>query len=129
VLALSLASGEMSGWSPAQLTPRGVWSLAFLVVAGTVLGFGAYTWLLRHTSPATVGTYSFVNPVVALALGWIVGDEPFSLRTIVAATIVLSAVGLIWKSSHEAGTSFRRLVPLTALSAGPSRPSRPSRLV
>ncbi len=129
VLALSLASGEMSGWSPAQLTPRGVWSLAFLVVAGTVLGFGAYTWLLRHTSPATVGTYSFVNPVVALALGWIVGDEPFSLRTIVAATVVLSAVGLIWKSSHEAGTSFRRLAPLTALSAGPSRPSRPSRLV
>jgi drug/metabolite transporter (DMT)-like permease len=90
----------MADWSPEQLTSRGIWSLAFLVVAGTVLGFGAYTWLLRHTTPAAVGTYSFVNPIVALALGWAVGDEPFSLRTILAGVIVLGAVVLIWKSSE-----------------------------
>jgi len=52
-------------------------------MAGTVLGFGAYTWLLRVSTPAAVGTYAFVNPVVALALAWAVGDEPFSVRTIV----------------------------------------------
>jgi drug/metabolite transporter (DMT)-like permease len=49
-----------------------------------------------------VGTYAFVNPVVALALAWAVGDEPFSVRTVVAATIVLGAVVLIWKSSGVA---------------------------
>jgi drug/metabolite transporter (DMT)-like permease len=100
VLALSLISGELSLWSPAQVAPRGAISLAFLVTAGTVLGFGAYTWLLRVTMPAAVGTYAFVNPVVALTLAWLVGDEPFSGRTVVAALTVLGAVVLIWKSSR-----------------------------
>ena len=100
VLALSLATGELTGWSPQQVTARGALSLAFLVVAGTVLGFGAYTWLLRVTTPAAVGTYAFVNPVVALALAWIVGDEPFAIRTVAAAVTVLGAVALIWKSSR-----------------------------
>ncbi|HET9464663.1 MAG TPA: EamA family transporter [Gemmatimonadales bacterium] len=101
VLGLSLATGEPAGWSPDELTARGVLSLGFLVVAGTVLGFGAYTWLLRVTTPAAVGTYAFVNPVVALALAWAVGDEPFSVRTIAAAITVLGAVVLIWKSSDK----------------------------
>ena len=97
VLALSLASGELSGWSPQQVTERGVLSLAFLIVAGTVLGFGAYTWLLRVSTPAAVGTYAFVNPVVALGLAWMVGDEPFSWRTVAAGVMVLGAVLLIRK--------------------------------
>jgi drug/metabolite transporter (DMT)-like permease len=95
VLAVSLTSGELSGWSLQQVTERGVLSLAFLIVAGTVLGFGAYTWLLRVTTPAAVGTYAFVNPVVALGLAWMVGDEPFSWRTVAAGVIVLAAVLLI----------------------------------
>jgi drug/metabolite transporter (DMT)-like permease len=99
VVALSLASGELAGWSPEQMTQRGVLSLAFLVVAGTALGFGAYTWLLRVTTPAAVGTYAFVNPVVAVALAWLVGDEPFSTRTVAAGLIVLGAVVLIWSGS------------------------------
>jgi drug/metabolite transporter (DMT)-like permease len=99
VLALSLLTGELVGWDVSQVTSRGAGSLAFLVLAGTVLGFGAYTWLLQVTSPAVVGTYSFVNPVVALGLAWAVGDEAFSLRTILAATIVLGSVFLIWRSS------------------------------
>jgi drug/metabolite transporter (DMT)-like permease len=99
VLALSAATGELGGWSVAEISSRGALSLAFLVVAGTVIGFGAYTWLLRVSTPAAVGTYAFVNPVVALALAWATGDEPFAARTVVAALIVLGAVVLIWKSS------------------------------
>lgn len=105
VIGLSLITGELAGWSAAQVTARGAISLLFLVVAGTVLGFGAYTWLLRVTTPAAVGTYAFVNPVVALGLAWAVGDEPFAWRTIAAAVIVLAAVVLIWRSSARA--SFR----------------------
>jgi drug/metabolite transporter (DMT)-like permease len=104
VLALSLTTGELAGWSPAHLTQRGTTSLLFLVVAGTVLGFGAYTWLLRVSTPAAVGTYAFVNPVVALALAWTVGDEPFSIRTVASAMMVLGAVMLIWKSSARRPT-------------------------
>jgi drug/metabolite transporter (DMT)-like permease len=99
VVALSLATGEPAGWSPAQVSLRGTLSLLFLLIAGTVLGFGAYTWLLRVTTPAAVGTYAFVNPVVALVLAWMVGDEPFSLRTVFAGAIVLGAVMLIWRNS------------------------------
>jgi drug/metabolite transporter (DMT)-like permease len=99
VIAISLASGELAGWSPAQITSRGTLALLFLLLAGTVLGFGAYTWLLRVTTPAAVGTYAFVNPVIALMVAWAVGDEPFSTRTVLAAAIVLGAVVLIWRSS------------------------------
>ena len=61
-------------WSPAEITPRASLALVFLIVGGTVLGFGAYTWLLRVTSAAAVSTYAFVNPVIALGLAWVVGD-------------------------------------------------------
>jgi drug/metabolite transporter (DMT)-like permease len=117
VLALSAATGELAGWSPGAVTPRGGGSLLFLVVAGTVLGFGAYTWLLRVTTPAAVGTYAFINPVVALALAWAVGDEPFSIRTIAAAITVLGAVVLIWRSStrRQSPSPLRALARFRAL--------------
>ena len=118
VLALSLASGELAGWSLQQVTQRGVLSLAFLVVAGTVLGFGAYTWLLRVTTPAAVGTYAFVNPVVALALAWAVGDEPFSARTVGAGVTVLGAVVLIWSRSSRRQSPRR---PKEKISPSPLR--------
>jgi drug/metabolite transporter (DMT)-like permease len=107
VLALSVATGELSAWSPADITPRGAAAVAFLLIAGTVLGFGAYTWLLRVTTPAAVGTYAFINPLVALSLAWMVGDEPFSARTIVSAAIVLGAVLLIWRSSRARPKLYR----------------------
>jgi len=100
VLALSLSTGELARWDP-HLTTRGAASLVFLVVFGTVLGFGAYTWLLQVITPAAVGTFSFVNPVVATALAWAVGDEPITGRTIAAGVMVLVAVFLIWKGSNR----------------------------
>ncbi len=103
--ALFLASaltGELwSGWSPSDVTRRGVIALLFLVVCGTVLGFGAYTWLMRVATPATVSTYAFVNPVVALSLGWAVGDDTIGVRTIVAATLVIAAVLLARERSSS----------------------------
>lgn len=99
VLLASAFMGEISGWNPAQMTPRGLGALVFLIVCGTVLGFGAYTWLLRVTTPAAVGTYAFVNPVVALALAWMVGDESPSGRALIAAVLVIGAVLLTWNPS------------------------------
>jgi drug/metabolite transporter (DMT)-like permease len=101
VLVLSLAVGELERWSPWHLTLHGGLALFFLVLGGTVLGFGAYTWLLRVASPAAVGTYAFVNPLVALCLGWATRDEPFSLRTIAAAAVIVIGVLLTWKSSSS----------------------------
>lgn len=92
LLVASLAVGELEGWTPVQITPRAALSLGFLVLGGTVLGFGAYVWLLRVTSAAAVSTYAFVNPVVALLLAWLVGDGDLSVRTGVAAVLVVGAV-------------------------------------
>lgn len=90
--AASVLLGELPGWSPGSVTPRAVGALAFLVVGGTSVAFAAYTWLMRVSTPAAVGTYAFVNPVVAVLLAWIVGDEPASYRTAVAAALVVGAV-------------------------------------
>lgn len=95
VLAASLATGELAGWDPTTLTARALVSLAYLVVCGTVLAFAAYTWLLRVTTAAAVGTDAFVNPVVALGLAWAVGDEVASGRTLLAAALVIGAVLLM----------------------------------
>jgi drug/metabolite transporter (DMT)-like permease len=100
VLGLSLASGELAGWELDRVTPRAAFSLGFLVIAGTALGFAAYTWLLRVTTAAAVGTFAFVNPVVALALAWAVGDETLTLRTTIAAALVLGAVLMIWEATY-----------------------------
>jgi drug/metabolite transporter (DMT)-like permease len=124
VLLLSGVTGELSGWSIEQVTPRGAMSLGFLILGGTVLGFGAYTWLLQVATPAAVGTYAFVNPVVALALAWAVGDEPFSLRTVIAGVIVLAGVLLIWKSSGPASHSERSQESPRSLASLRARPER-----
>ena len=92
LLAASAAVGEPAAWSPADITPRASLALVFLIFGGTVLGFGAYTWLLRVTSAAAVSTYAFVNPVIALGLAWLVGDGTLSPRTGVAAVLVVAAV-------------------------------------
>ena len=91
----SLATGEMATWNAAATSPRAIGALGFLVLGGTVAGFGAYTWLLRVATPAAVGTYAFVNPVIAVALAWVVGDDTPSRLTAVAAALVLSAVVLL----------------------------------
>jgi len=92
VLLVSIAIGELDGWDPSRVTVRGFVALLFLVVCGTVLAFGAYTWLLRVTTSAAVGSYAFVNPIVALLIAWSVGDEPASARTLIAAGLVLTAI-------------------------------------
>ena len=94
LVAASVVVGEPTGWSPSHFTPRALGALAFLVVCGTVLGFGAYTWLLQVTSPALVSTYTFVNPVIALVLAWAVGDERFTVRAALAALLIVGAVAL-----------------------------------
>ena len=95
VLAASGISGELAGIGPSAFSARAVASLAYLILFGTVLGFGAYTWLLQVTTPERVGSYAFVNPVVALLLAWVVGDGIITGRTVVAAVMVIGSVVLL----------------------------------
>ena len=113
VLAVvSSASGELASWSPAMVTARAAGALAYLVIGGTVIGFVAYTWLLRVSTSEAVGTYAFVNPVVALALAWTVGDQAITPVTALAALFIVGSVLLI-----------RRRAPARRAGALPGRPA------
>jgi len=95
IVALAAAQGDLGQWHPAAVHVRAWLSLAYLAVFGSVIGFGAYLFLLRHVAPPVVATYAFVNPVVAMALGWFAGGEKLGPRTLLAAAIVLVAVVII----------------------------------
>jgi drug/metabolite transporter (DMT)-like permease len=74
----------------------GAWfALAYLIFAGSVIGFTAYVWLIHHESPTKVGTYAYVNPVVAVLLGYALGGEAFGARTILGTSLVLVSVVVI----------------------------------
>jgi len=70
-------------------------ALLYLIVIGSLVGFTAYSWLLRNARMSLIGTYAFVNPVVAVLLGWAFNNESLSLRTLVAGAIIVSGVALI----------------------------------
>jgi drug/metabolite transporter (DMT)-like permease len=71
------------------------WSLVYLIVAGSIVGFTAYVWLIHHESPTKVGTYAYVNPIVAVLVGYFLGGEALSLRTILGTVFVLIGVVVI----------------------------------
>jgi len=84
--------GEFRGFRP-ETVSRGAWlSLAYLIVAGSIIGFTAYVWLIHHESPTKVGTYAYVNPVVAVIVGYFFGGEALGLRTILGTLCVLISV-------------------------------------
>ena len=70
-------------------------AFGYLVVVGSIVAFPTYVWLLEHSTPAKVSTYAYVNPVVAMFLGWAVLGEPMNLRIILAAVIIIGAVAII----------------------------------
>jgi drug/metabolite transporter (DMT)-like permease len=108
---------------PKELIARDEWTLlaanppttetwlqwAYLVIFGSLCGFTAYIWLLRHQPAARVATYAYVNPLVALALGWLLIDEPIGLRTVYAAALMLGGVAVI-QLSKARKTLFTRAV-------------------
>jgi drug/metabolite transporter (DMT)-like permease len=96
LLTLTAASlGEFRNFHPATVS-RGAWlSLLYLIVAGSIIGFTAYVWLIHHEAPTKVGTYAYVNPVVAVLVGYFLGGEPLGLRTILGTVFVLLSVVMI----------------------------------
>jgi len=95
LMAFGTAMGEWARVDPGQVSARSLGALAYLIVFGSLIAFAAYVFLLRYEAPARVGSYAYVNPVVAVFLGWALAAEPVTARTIVAAAIILTGVILI----------------------------------
>jgi drug/metabolite transporter (DMT)-like permease len=89
---LAAVSGEFAGFHLEAVSVKAWFALLYLIVAGSIVGFTAYVWLLHHESPTKVGTYAYVNPVVAVALGYFVGHEAVGPRTLLGALLVLVSV-------------------------------------
>lgn len=102
LLALAGASGELAAFEPARVTPRSALSVVYLVVFGSLIAFSAYVWLLRVSTPARVATYAYVNPVVAVLLGWLVAGEPLTTRMLAAMAIILGSVALMTRRTAAA---------------------------
>jgi drug/metabolite transporter (DMT)-like permease len=89
------AFGEFRGFDPLKVSSEAWFALLYLIVAGSIIGFTAYLWLLHHESPTKVGTYAYVNPVVAVIVGYLIGGEALGLRTILGTFFVLISVVVI----------------------------------
>jgi drug/metabolite transporter (DMT)-like permease len=96
MLALTAATlGEFRNFHPSDIS-RAAWlSLVYLIIFGSIVAFTAYVWLIHHESPTKVGTYAYVNPVVAVVIGYFLGGEPLGLRTILGTAFVLISVVVI----------------------------------
>jgi drug/metabolite transporter (DMT)-like permease len=96
LLAVAAAAfGEFHGFDPTRVS-RAAWlSLGYLIVAGSIVGFTAYVWLIHHESPTKVGTYAYVNPIVAVLVGYFLGGEALDLRTVLGTVFVLISVVVI----------------------------------
>jgi drug/metabolite transporter (DMT)-like permease len=95
LICSSLLTGELRGFHLAAVTSRSWFALIYLAVFGSGIGLSAYAYILKHSTASRVATYAFVNPVVALFLGWAFAGEPLSLRTFMASAVILSAVLLV----------------------------------
>jgi drug/metabolite transporter (DMT)-like permease len=102
-LIMTVAGTLLGEWSQLHFTARTTTSLLYLVTAGAIGGFVAYTYALRHLPVSFVSLYAYINPVIAVALGVIVLDEPFTWRMGIAAALVFTGVAIVrWKQSSLA---------------------------
>jgi len=95
LLVLATATGEWGQLHMQRISTDSVLALAFLIVFGSLVAFSAYVWLLRNVSSARVSTYAYVNPAVAVFLGWALAGEIITIRTLVATAVIIAAVALI----------------------------------
>lgn len=106
LLAAGAAAGEIPKVNPEAVSTRSAIALAYLILFGSLAGFSAYAYLLKVTTPARATTYAFVNPLVAVFLGWSLAGEPVTARTLAAAGIIVGGVVLIAAARRPAHGSL-----------------------
>src|SRR5215472_6469817 len=107
--------GEFRGFHPHAVSARAWLALAYLTVAGAIVGFTAYVWLLHHESPTKVGTYAYVNPIVAVIVGYFLGGETIGPRTILGTLLVLASILVITMMPKKRVSAISELQTRTSL--------------
>jgi drug/metabolite transporter (DMT)-like permease len=98
LLVTGAIAGETGRIHTADITLRSALALVYLIIFGSVIAFTVYTWLVSVSSPSMLSTYAYVNPVVAVFLGWSLAGEALGVRTLAATAIILAGVGLVTRS-------------------------------
>ena len=111
---LAAITGEFKGFRASAVSSSAWFALIYLIVAGSIVGFTAYVWLLHYESPTKVGTYAYVNPVVAVALGYFIGGEVVGARTVLGTVLVLVSVIAITTTPKKDTGSTAQLSPAAA---------------
>jgi drug/metabolite transporter (DMT)-like permease len=129
----ALLTGEPASFNPAAISTASVIAVVYLIFIGSMLAYTSYAWLLRNAPLPLIGTYAYVNPVVAVALGTVFLQEQISLRTIVAAVVILAAVAIIvttrgrLPSATQPGADAEPVVDRASLPGGAVSPASPPR--
>jgi len=126
--AVALVGTMLGEWASWHLSTRGIGAIAYLVIFGSILGYSAYSYALRHASATIVGTYAYVNPVIAVLLGWLLLHEPVGSRTFIAMGMILVAV--VWiqfslKQRRIGGSADGRMENAPSIRPSDHPPIRP----
>jgi drug/metabolite transporter (DMT)-like permease len=122
LLIASLASQEWTSFTPGNVSTLSLVSLLYLIIFGSLIAFSSYAWLLTKTTTAKATTYAYVNPIVAVLIGYFLGGEPLTLRTLIALSIIVFAVVVI--NTHKDNTGSKKFNDQPDVPAHPS-PSLP----
>lgn len=95
LLAVGVLTGEAADLHFSAITNKSLFAVAYLVVFGSIIGFSSYIWLFHNTTPTRASTYAYVNPIVAVIIGWSVGGEQLPTRVFLAAALIIAAVAAI----------------------------------
>ncbi|MCX6954912.1 MAG: EamA family transporter [Verrucomicrobia bacterium] len=95
LLLVAIIHGDFAALNLAAIPPRAWGAFAYLIGMGSLVGFSTFVWLMKHSTPARVSTYAYVNPIVAVFLGWLLLHEPIGPRTLVASAVIVTAVAII----------------------------------
>lgn len=108
-LVWGLADDEWQRFEPQTVTLTSIFALLYLIVFGSLVAFSAYSWLIRTTEPTLVATYAYVNPVVAIFLGWLIAGEQIGARTLVAAPLIIASVILVTTANGRKARKIARM--------------------
>ena len=110
LMIASAAGGEWSSFHPAAVSRRSWLALVYLIVFGSIVAFTVFTWLMTVSKPSRVSTYAYVNPVVAVVLGWAMASEAVGTRTVAATAIILVGVALVNTRNRKTQAGSRPLL-------------------
>ena len=101
LLLVGLFRGELSTFEPSAVSVNSWLGFGYLVIFGSLIGFTAYSWLLKNARPSMVATYAYVNPVIAVIVGWLIAGESMTGQMLIGAGIVVGSVVLITSQNRE----------------------------